>query len=206
MRVIFVQVQPLHQEALGPLDDLTILHLGLDAGEPVAQCLMGTELANRHVDDLPHSLRRQFLCDIGGHAGLDGGLDLVGSTAFGEQDHRARFMPVQGAHAVQRVARRVIDAADDDIGTAQPHLLGQADDVGGQGDNLKPVLLQPAADGFGPDTIRIDQQNTQGLAPSSAAAGKDANMRPSACIGPACAGCDRVGACNADRPGAAIDP
>jgi len=111
----------------------------------VTQRLVGAEAADRDLQHGADSGGGQALCHIGGHTGLQRGLDLLGRAALGEERLRAGFIPVEGAHGFECVARRIIKVTDDHIRLALADARGQIHHVGRDGHNNTATRLQTQA-------------------------------------------------------------
>jgi hypothetical protein len=53
---------------------------------------------------------------------------------------------LQRPHAVQRIARWIVDAADDDVSAALPHALGQTNNIRRQLNDLQALDFQGEPD------------------------------------------------------------
>ena len=76
-----------HQQALGPVDDLAGLELLLEAGGLVVQRLHLAEPAERHLDRRDQLAALERLDEVGERAGVAGLLDQVALAEGGEDQH-----------------------------------------------------------------------------------------------------------------------
>lgn len=156
-----------HQPPLRFGDMVSFLDRGARLRKFGAQRLMRTETADGDLDHGTNPGRCEPFHNIGGDAGLKRSLDLLGCAALGEENHGARLIPVEGAHGFQRIPGGIIKIADDDVGVAGAHELGQADNIGRNRHDTAPGGLKPQAHGFRAIRFAIDQQNTQRSSPPS---------------------------------------
>jgi hypothetical protein len=106
----------LHQDRLRLLDDLAVLERGLRLLQLALQPVERVEPANRHVEDRPDTLLAQAIDDIGGDAGIDGRLHRRTIGLVDEHRDRPPREPRHLKHLLERVATRVLEVDEDDVG------------------------------------------------------------------------------------------
>ena len=141
--LLLVQAGLLHQQALGPLDDLAILQ-GLPAvGGLLAQ---GLELLEPLHGDRDRRLQVGLLGrldQVGQDVVAPGALEELGTVVGRDQDERDRLLPADLRGGVDPVHVGHLDVGDDQVGTQGPALLDQVPAGLGHGHEL---VAQPGQD------------------------------------------------------------
>src|ERR1700751_1618898 len=153
--------QPLqfHQDSLGAIDHLALLERHLGAVELVLQLGESVEAGDAEVQDRLHPLLLQPIHDIGGDAGIDGGLDRGGIALVDEHGDRAAHRPADLEHLLQDVAAGVFQINDNDIGVERIDPGEQALHLADAHDAAIARLAQPLLQDGGTDRALVDNHD-----------------------------------------------
>ncbi len=124
---------------------------------------MGAEAADGDLDHRAEAGGGHALHHIGGDAGGERLLDLLGLGLLGEEDDGAGLVAVEGAHALELVARGVVEAADDHLGTGVADMARQVARAGGDGDDGAAGGGEAGLDGSRALWVTLHKQDAQHL-------------------------------------------
>src|SRR5262252_982667 len=140
-----------HENALGAVDHLAFLERGARALELVPQAGEGIEARDAEIEDVLDAPLLQTSDDIGGDAGIDGSLDRGLVALIDEHGDGPHHRPADLEHLLERVAARILEVDQDDVGvervdaSEQVRGLGEAHHVHVAG-LAQPVLQDRRAD------------------------------------------------------------
>src|SRR5262249_8321060 len=114
-----------HENALGAVDHLAFLERGACALELVPQTGEGVEARDAEIEDVLDALLAQAPDDVGGDAGVDGGLDRGLVALIDEHGDGSLHRPADLEHLLEHVAARVLEVDQDDVGVEGVDASGQ---------------------------------------------------------------------------------
>src|SRR5262249_21526397 len=150
-----------HGNALGAVDPLAFLERGARALELVPQTGEGVEARDAEIEDILDALLAQAPDDVGGDAGVDGGLDRGLVALIDEHGDGSLHRPADLEHLLEHVAARVLEGNQDDVGVdgvdASEQVRGLAQSPRGPVARLAQAVLQDRR----ADRILIDDDDVE---------------------------------------------